>query len=65
MENEITRGQAFVTMACVFGAFFSSSTTGIIADNFGIDVMKYIAIGVTLIGVIGYLILLKKVNPNG
>lgn len=64
-ESEITRGQAFVTMACVFGAFFSSSTTGIVADNFGIDAMKYIAIGVTLIGVIGYLILLKKVNPNG
>ena len=64
-ENEITRGQALCVMACVFGAFFSSSTTGIIADSLGLAAVKYIAITVTLIGVIGYLILLNKVNPNG
>lgn len=64
-ENEITRGQALCVMACVFGAFFSSSTTGIIADSLGLTAVKYIAIGVTAVGVIGYLILLNKVNPNG
>lgn len=64
-ENEITRGQAFCTMACVVGSFFASSTTGIIADNFGIGAMKYIAIIMSLLGLFGYVVLLKKVNPNG
>lgn len=64
-ENEITRGQAFLTMACVFGSFFGSLTTGFIVDSFGVKYMEMMAIVASFVGSLGFMLLINKVNKNG
>lgn len=61
-EDEITRGQAFLTLACVFGSLFGSLTTGFIIDNLGVKYMEYMAVVASLVGFLGFVVLINKVN---
>lgn len=58
--KEVTRGQACITMSCTIGNIFSSLAAGIVADNFGIKAMEYLALAAMIIGSIGFIIALNK-----
>ena len=63
-KNEITRGQALVTMAMVFGSLFASFLAGNIADLFGVKAMEIVACLASLLGMIGFILTIKMVNKN-
>lgn len=63
-KNEITRGQALVTMAMVFGSFFASLSAGNIADSFGTKQMELVACIAALIGMVGFILTIRKVGNN-
>ncbi len=63
-KNEITRGQALTTMAMVFGSFFASLSAGNIADLFGTKQMELVACVAAFVGMLGFIIIIKKVDKN-
>lgn len=63
-DNQVIRGQALSSTSSCLGSVFASVIAGYIADMFSINIMQYCALLFCIIGAVGFIITISKLQKS-